>query len=65
MKLANKVALINSGAQGLGKAIALAIANEGAKVVVCDANPKTWRAGNLVEGEVNKADEDNLGRQIN
>jgi NAD(P)-dependent dehydrogenase (short-subunit alcohol dehydrogenase family) len=29
MKLANKVALIAGGAQGLGKAIALAMANEG------------------------------------
>jgi 3-oxoacyl-[acyl-carrier protein] reductase len=41
VKLANKVAVITGGAQGLGKAIALAMANEGAKVVICDINPKT------------------------
>jgi NAD(P)-dependent dehydrogenase (short-subunit alcohol dehydrogenase family) len=41
MKLANKVALITGGAQGLGKAIALAMAKEGAHAVVCDINTKT------------------------
>ena len=41
MKLANKVALITGGAQGLGKAIALAMAREGAGIVICDINPKT------------------------
>ena len=41
MKLASKVALITGGAQGLGKAIALAMAREGASIVICDINPKT------------------------
>jgi 3-oxoacyl-[acyl-carrier protein] reductase len=41
MKLKNKVALITGGAQGLGKAIALAMAQEGADVVICDINAKT------------------------
>jgi len=38
MKLKGKAALITGGAQGLGKAIALAMANEGADIVVCDIN---------------------------
>ena len=41
MKLANKVALITGGAQGLGRSIALAMAKEGANVVIGDINPKT------------------------
>lgn len=36
MKLKEKVALVTGAAQELGKAIALAIAKEGAEVVVCD-----------------------------
>lgn len=40
-KLSNRVAVITGGAQGLGKAIALAMANEGANIVICDINAKT------------------------
>src|SRR5512141_717834 len=36
MLLGNKVAIITGSARGLGKAIALRFAKEGAKVVVCD-----------------------------
>jgi 3-oxoacyl-[acyl-carrier protein] reductase len=38
MKLKDKVALITGGAQGLGKAVAIAMANEGAQIVICDIN---------------------------
>ena len=40
-KLSNRVAVITGGAQGLGKSIALAMAEEGANIVICDINAKT------------------------
>ena len=40
-KLSDRVAVITGGAQGLGKAIALAMAEEGANIVICDINAKT------------------------
>ena len=42
MKLSDRVALITGGAQGLGKSIALAMAKEGATIVICDINAKTF-----------------------
>ncbi|HQR49818.1 MAG TPA: SDR family oxidoreductase [Steroidobacteraceae bacterium] len=38
MKLKNKVAVVTGAAGGLGKAIAVAMAKEGASVVACDVN---------------------------
>jgi NAD(P)-dependent dehydrogenase (short-subunit alcohol dehydrogenase family) len=48
-RLKNKVAIITGGGQSIGKAAALKFAEEGARVVVVDINPK---AGKSVESEI-------------
>jgi NAD(P)-dependent dehydrogenase (short-subunit alcohol dehydrogenase family) len=40
MRLENKVAIVTGGAQGIGKAVCLAFAREGADVVVADIVPR-------------------------
>ena len=44
MRLKNKVAVITGGAQGIGRAIALGMAREGAKVVVADLQSEKARS---------------------
>jgi len=44
MRLKDKVAIVTGGAEGLGKAYALAYVKEGAKVVIADINEKAAKA---------------------
>src|SRR5674476_544375 len=52
MRLKNQVAIITGAGQGLGRAMALAYAKEGASIVVADVNEQTARA---VAAEIEQA----------
>ena len=61
MTLEEKVAVVTGGGQGLGRAITLALARAGAKVVVADMNPDTAEA---VAAEVADAGGEALALQV-
>lgn len=44
MKLHDRIALVTGGAGGLGRTIALCLANKGARVVICDINEAALEA---------------------
>ena len=52
MKLNGKVAIVTGAASGLGKAIAVRFAQEGAKVAIADLNKQ---AADAVAGEIESA----------
>ena len=62
MKLSGKVALVTGAAQGIGKAIALALAKEGANIVVCDVNVEE---AERTAGEIKSLGRDTLAVRAN
>jgi 3-oxoacyl-[acyl-carrier protein] reductase len=62
MRLENRVAVITGGAQGIGRAIALGMAREGAKVVVADLHSEKASA---VANEVKALGSEALGVEVN
>lgn len=55
MKLKDKVALIIGAASGIGRGIALAMAKEGAKVVIVDVNEEDGQKTVAELNEISKA----------
>ena len=62
MRLTNKVAVITGGAQGIGRAIALGMAREGAKVIVADLQAEK---ANSVADELKTLGSEALGLGVN
>ena len=59
--LQGQVAVVTGAGQGLGRAIAEAMANEGARLVVCDVNPQTLEE---VQGALNALGAETLALQL-
>ncbi len=56
MRLENKVAIITGGARGLGQAMAIAFANEGAKVIAADMGEMSYSHPNVEGNTLNVTD---------
>lgn len=56
MKLKEKVALVTGGSQGLGQAISLALADEGATVIAADMKPLTYAHDHVIFKHMNVTD---------
>jgi 3-oxoacyl-[acyl-carrier protein] reductase len=56
MRLENKVAIITGGARGLGQAMAVAFANEGAKVIAADMGEMSYSHPNVEGYSLNVTD---------
>ncbi|HXL72092.1 MAG TPA: SDR family NAD(P)-dependent oxidoreductase, partial [bacterium] len=52
MKLKDKVAVVTGGNRGIGKAIALKLAQEGASVAICGTNEATLKEAVLEIGKL-------------
>ncbi len=74
MRLQDKVAVVTGGGSGIGRAIALRYANEGAKIVVVDmneeaansvANEVTSAGGQAIASVTNVSQEDSVNEMIN
>ena len=44
--LKNKIAFVAASSQGLGKSVALELAQEGAKIIICDVIKTPWKKQN-------------------
>lgn len=62
MKLSGKVAIVTGAAQGIGKAIALALAHQGANIVVSDIN---LEGAEKTAGEITSLGRDSLAARVN
>jgi 3-oxoacyl-[acyl-carrier protein] reductase len=62
MSISGKIALVTGAAQGIGRNIALALANDGADVAICDVNPD---AAQKTAGDIGAAGRKSLALKAN